>query len=170
MSLDFDVFSDLLMQILLAYHFKCSDVYTSRSCLGILTCISQTYGTWTYRHFILIYATHVFKAESMLVQLENALLFPRPIHLVGFVLSLQSFQCLTPHCTIYRIAQSYRLKDSGDFPPLSSWMLMVIHCMTGNAVLTTKKKYRWMVCAHHSNGTLLLREIRHHVVNQPVLL
>jgi len=53
MSLDFDVFSDLMQEILLAYHFKRNDVYTSRSCLGTLTCISQTYRKWTYRHFIL---------------------------------------------------------------------------------------------------------------------
>lgn len=71
----------------------------------------------------------------------------RTIHLVGFVLSLlRLLQRLTLHCTIHRDgAQSYRLKDSRDFPPLSSWMLTERWLSTPH--LITRQNYRRMVCA-----------------------
>ena len=128
---------------------------------GVYMHSCQTYGccaSWN-KDILLVNSNHAcFLCWKHASSAWNCGLFE--FHLEDFPLNLQSLQWLNPHCTICRNVQPYRLKDSGDFPPLSSWCRFRVY-------ERQQDNDEW--CAPDTNGTscngaeFFGRSIRHDV-------
>ena len=124
-----------------------------------------------------LYAT--LKAHYQLENTFFSLILPHsPCNFpIQFPCVCSAFTVLNPHCTICRNSKPYHLKDSGDFPPLSSWRHIygISHsrdkACPGKDTLPFLLFNRWLYMVHtkcsHSRGLLIKSSIIMYILTCP---